>query len=108
MTLLSGKDVPKVVAVEMENSLRDMLKHGRKFERMRTSIPGVFVRKIPKSRDGPAHLAVEINPVDESGYPVQKIGVVVRGRKGLDAIRAVLSQERLDEVLEVVEGIQPE
>lgn len=90
----------------MEEQLRDMLRHGRKFERTRTSVPGVFVRKIPQSRDGPAHLAVEINPVDESGYPIHKIGVIIRSQNDLDAVRAILLREEVDDVLRIVERVQ--
>ncbi|MHA2462544.1 MAG: hypothetical protein ACXAEJ_15025, partial [Candidatus Thorarchaeota archaeon] len=41
----------------MEESLRDMLKHGRKFERLRIDESGIFVRKIPQSKEEPAYLA---------------------------------------------------
>ena len=90
----------------MEAQLKDLLKHGRKFERMRTDQSGIFVRKIPQSRGEPAYLAVEINPVDESGYPVHDIGVVIRSQKELDDVRAVLSSERVDAVLSAIKQIE--
>jgi len=89
----------------MEESLRDMLKHGRKFERMRTTEPGIFIRKIPHSKDEPAYLAVEINPVDKSGNPISKIGVIIKNRAELDAVRTVLSRKMVDEVFEAIERI---
>ncbi|MGY5852414.1 MAG: hypothetical protein RTU92_02480 [Candidatus Thorarchaeota archaeon] len=87
----------------MEASLRDMLKHGRKWERMRTDEPGVFIRKIPRSKDNPAYLAVEINPIGESGIPINKMGIIIRSQSELDAIRSVLSKERVDEVIQEIE-----
>jgi hypothetical protein len=89
----------------MEASMRDMLKHGRKFERMRTDEPGIFVRKIPQSKDEPAYLAIEINPVDEKGYPIHKIGVIIRSQSDLDVIREILSQKRVDEVLRAIKRV---
>ncbi|KXH72351.1 MAG: hypothetical protein AM326_11215 [Candidatus Thorarchaeota archaeon SMTZ-45] len=89
----------------MERELKDMLKHGRKFERLRTAEQGVFIRKIPKSKDEPAYLAVEINPIDKSGYPMNKIGVIIRNQYELDAIRAILSQKKVDEILQTIEKI---
>ncbi|MDH4214227.1 MAG: hypothetical protein OEV85_09930 [Candidatus Thorarchaeota archaeon] len=89
----------------MEASLRDMLRHGRKFERMRTDEPGVFIRKIPQYKNEPAYLAVEINPIDKNGLPMNKIGVIIRNQNELDAIRAILSQKKVDEVLQAIENV---
>jgi hypothetical protein len=89
----------------MEESLRDMLRHGRKFERLRTAEPGVFIRKIPQYKDEPAYLAVEINPTGKNGSPMNKIGVLIRSQQELDAIRAILSQKKVDEVLQAIERV---
>ncbi|MHA1961354.1 MAG: hypothetical protein ACW99U_14115 [Candidatus Thorarchaeota archaeon] len=89
----------------MEESLRDMLKHGRRFERLRTDEAGIFVRKIPRSKNEPAYLAVEINPIDESGNPMNKIGVLIRNQNELDAIRTILSQKKVDEVLQAIKSV---
>ena len=90
----------------MEAQLKDLLKHGRKFERMRTDHPGIFVRKIPQARGEPAYLAVEINPLDEKGYPVHDIGVVIRSKTELDDIRTILSSSEVDTVLEAIKRIE--
>ena len=87
----------------MEESLRDMLKHGRKFERLRTDEPGIFIRKIPPYKNEPAYLAVEINPIGKNGMPMNKIGVLIRSQQELDAIRAIISQKKVDEVLQAIE-----
>ena len=91
----------------MEDSLRDMLRHGRKFERLRTDEPGIYIRKIPQSRDGPAYLAVEINPIGQSGNPMYKVGALLRRQSELDAIRAILSKKEVDEILQAVEKVNP-
>lgn len=87
----------------MDESLKDLLKHGRKFERLRTEHPGVFVVKIPQMKGEPAYLALEINPLDENGYPSNTIGIIVKSKDELDAIRSVLSHKELDNVLVSVE-----
>jgi len=89
----------------MEESLRDMLKHGRKFERLATDEPGVFIRKIPQYKNEPAYLAVEINPIGESGNPMNKFGIIIRSQNELDAIRAILSQKKVDETLQAIERL---
>ena len=89
----------------MEESLRDMLKHGRKFERLGTAEPGLYIRKIPQSKDEPAYLAVEINPIGQSGNPMNKIGALIRSQDELDAIRAILSQKNVDEILQTIKKV---
>jgi hypothetical protein len=89
----------------MEASLRDLLKHGRKFERLRTEEPGVFIRKIPQYKDEPAYLAVEINPIGKDGSPMNKMGVIIRSQEELDVIRAILSHKKVDEILQAIERI---
>ncbi|MGV9170801.1 MAG: hypothetical protein ACOC38_12795 [Promethearchaeia archaeon] len=92
----------------MEASMRDMLKHGRKFERMGTDESGVFVRKILSSKDESAHLVVEIKPLDKDGYPTKKIGVIIRNQNELDSIRAILLEKKVDKVLEMIERVNEE
>jgi hypothetical protein len=89
----------------MDESLKDLLKHGRRFERMRTDYPGVFVVKIPRMKGAPSYLALEVNPLDEKGHPSQTIGIIVKNKDELDAIRSVLSHEELDDVLVSVENV---
>jgi hypothetical protein len=89
----------------MEASLRDMLRHGRKFERLRVDDAGVFIRKIPQYKSEPAYLAVEINPIGESGTPMNRIGVIIRNQRELDAIREILSQNKVDEALHAIERV---
>ena len=72
---------------------------------MRTSEPGIFIRKIPRVKDEPAHLAVEINPIGKSGNPMYRVGSLIKDKDELDAIRALLSLEKVDELLETVEKL---
>jgi hypothetical protein len=48
----------------LEQKLRDFLRNGEDWERSKTSIPGVFVVKLPGRGSRGAELALEINPVD--------------------------------------------
>ena len=89
----------------MQSSLRDMLKFGRKWERLRVDESGVFIRKIPSSRDNPAYLAVEINPICENGIPINKMGIIIRNQSELDSIRNILSKSRVDEVIQEIESV---
>lgn len=91
--------------ISMEASLRDMLKHGRKFERMSTEEQGVYIRAIPRYKGEPPYLAVEINPMGSDGLPINKIGALIKSQDELDAIRAILTQKKIDEILQAVERV---
>lgn len=82
-----------------------MLKHGRKFERMGTDVPGIYIRKIPPSVIEEAYLAVEINPIGKDGLPTNKIGIIIRNTEQLSAIRAILSESKVDEIVQAIEGL---
>ena len=90
---------------KMEASLRDMLKHGRKFERMRIGEDGLFVRKIPKYKDEPAYIALEVNPSDEGGSPMERIGIIIRSKEQLDGIRELLATEAVEELIKAIEEV---
>ena len=68
---------------KLEESLKSFLKSGKNWERKPTTIPGVFVLKLPAYRTSPQRLAVELNPVDSSGRPTKRRGLVLRSLEGL-------------------------
>jgi hypothetical protein len=64
----------------LEQKLREFMRSGEDWERSRTSIPGVFVVKLPGRGSRGPELALEINPVDGQGQPKKKRGYMVRGK----------------------------
>jgi len=57
-----------------EDKLTSFLKKGSDWARMKTTVPGIFVLKLPVYKGLPAKLAIELNPVDESGSSTKKRG----------------------------------
>jgi hypothetical protein len=51
----------------IEDRLTGFLKDPRDWERRATSIPGVFLLKLPSSRTRQAAIAIKINPLDSAG-----------------------------------------
>jgi hypothetical protein len=91
----------------LEQRLRDFLRSGGDWERSRTSIPGVFVVKLPGRGPRGAELALEINPVDGQGQPRKKRGYMVRGRAELEELSRILSDARLARLAEALEAVNP-
>ena len=68
----------------MSEKLRDFLKTGKDWARLRTSVEGVFVLKLPAYRRSPTRLAVELNPVDGEGKPKKRRGLILRSSTDLE------------------------
>jgi hypothetical protein len=64
--------------MSIEERLVSFLKDARDWERRATSIPGVFLLKLPSSRTREAAVAIEINPVDATGAATKKGSIVIR------------------------------
>jgi len=90
----------------LEQELRAFLREGQVWERVRTSVPGLFVVKLPGRERGP-ELALEINPVDASGRPKKRIGYMIRERTDLDDLLSIVMDSRIERLMEAVERINP-
>jgi len=74
---------------------------------MRTSIPGVFVLKMPAFKSRPALLAVEVNPVDEGGVPTRKRGLLIRSAKELEQYKSLFRFDKLAPLLRTINALTP-
>ena len=90
-----------------ENKLRELLKSGKDWGRMKTSISGVFVLKLPPYKSVPGRLAVEINPSDESGNPKKKRGLMLRSEEELEEFRKIIGDDRLTKLQKLLDSINP-
>ena len=91
----------------MESKLADFLKSGKDWERKPTTLPGVFVLKLPPFRGSPARLAVELNPADEAGRPTRKRGLLLRSSEEMTEYKKLFQDERLASLLKNIDGLSP-
>jgi hypothetical protein len=91
----------------LEQKLREFMRSGEDWERSRTSIPGVFVVKLPGRRSRGPELALEINPVDGQGRPKKKRGYMVRGKADLEGLTKIISDPRLARLAKALEAVNP-
>ena len=91
-----------------ESKLSLFLKTGPDWGKLKTSVPGIFVLKMPAYKNSPARLAVELNPVDGSGSPTKKRGIVLRSREEFEEYKAIFLAEKLAPLLEEMEKVNPE
>ena len=91
----------------MSEKLADFLKSGKEWSRLVTTVPGVFVLKLPAYKGSPSRLAVELNPVDEAGKPKKRRGLVLRSTAELEEFRELLLNEKLQKLMGMLDSVNP-
>jgi hypothetical protein len=91
-----------------DQRLIQFLNEGKDWERKATSIPGIFLLRLPRLKSAAASLAIEINPVGQSGSPTKKRGVVIRSSSELEEIAKVLSNPKLSQLAKSIDEVNPE
>ena len=84
------------------------MKDGKDWERRATTIPGVFLLKLPSFKGRSASLAIEVNPIGSSGAATKKRGVVVRSAGELEEINRLLSHPKLGDLAKRIDSVNPE
>jgi hypothetical protein len=90
-----------------EGKLSELLAIGKDWTKVKTSIPGVFIVKLPVFKASPARLAVEINPVDASGNPTKRRGLLIRDIDEYEEFKAILANEKMESLMDMLEEINP-
>ncbi len=94
--------------MELTDSLKALMETGEDWERKNTSLKGVSIIRLPKTKTRPASLAIDINPVTEKGTPMKKKGIMIMSRAELLAFKEVFNSEKVDILLRTIEEIIPE
>jgi hypothetical protein len=90
-----------------EEKLTEFLRNGKDWSRLRTTVPGVFVLKLPAYKGSPSRLAVELNPVGEDGTPKKKRGLVLRSTVELEDFKQLFQYDKLSKLMEILEAVNP-
>lgn len=92
----------------VDERLSQFLKEGKDWERKATSIPGVYLIKLPEYKSRPAYIAIEINPVDTSGIATKKRGILIKSRSELEQISNILTNAKIVQLLTSIDEVNPE
>jgi len=90
-----------------EDKLLSFLKTGLDWGRLKTTVLGVFILKLPAYRCSPARLAVELNHLDDSGSPIKKKGLVLRSAQELEDFNRLFQYDKLHSLLKSIERVNP-
>ncbi len=91
----------------LEQGIAEFLENGEDWARMRTSVPGIFLQKLPAWKRLPDRVAVEINPADEAGSPTKKNGVRLFSQDEYDVLTKLMAYEGLPTLLAAIAEVNP-
>lgn len=90
-----------------EDKLAELLKKGKDWEKVKTNVPGVFVMRMPGTKSREPSLSVELNPVDASGSPTKRRGLIVMNVMEFMEFKDLVNNEKVEELLERLENVNP-
>ena len=93
---------------DIQTQLQEHLKNGKDWEKMETTISGVYVVKVPATKTRPALLFLEVNPLKDDGKPMKKRGLFVGSKEMLIKFSEALSDDKVYQLIQELEQINPE
>ena len=88
----------------LKNKIKETLENVKPWQRVPTSIEGVFLIKAPTRRDQES-IMVEINPLDEFGRPIKRRGIFIQQKIQLKRFLEVMQESRLMEFMETLDSM---
>ena len=90
---------------KVEGDIRKMMKGVEKWGKKKTSIPGIFLVRMPSKE---FRLKLLFMPVDEAGKPTKRKGFYFGDLESVKSARAAFLDDRLDVLVMAVEAISGE
>ena len=92
----------------IDERLSQFLREGKNWERKATSMPGVFLIKLPEYKSRPPYIAMEINPVDSTGAATKKRGILIKSSSELEQISDILTNAKIVQLATSLDEVNPE
>jgi len=88
----------------LKNKIKETLENVKPWQRVPTSIEGVFLIKAP-TRGDQESIMVEINPFDEFGRPIKRRGIFIQQKIQLERFLEVMQESRLMEFMDTLDSM---
>ena len=94
-----------------QHKLSQFLREGQNWEKKPTNIEGIFLLKLPTSKQSLSSIAIEINPATitaaGSTFRRKKAIIIIRGGSELEQFNQLLSNPKVIELAKKIEAINP-
>jgi hypothetical protein len=91
-----------------EEKLTTFLRNSKDWSRLKTNIPGIYILKMSAYKSSPTRLAVELNPVSDTGTPKKRRGLILRSSTELEDFKKIFQYEKLSKLLSLVDSVNPQ
>jgi hypothetical protein len=95
---------------EINDKLAQFLREGQNWEKKATNIQGVFLLKLPASKQSPSSIAIEINRTNTTTAGssfARKKGIIIRSGSELEQFDQLLSNPKVVELAKKIEVVNP-
>ena len=91
--------------MSLEDTLLNIAENGKDWQRVETSIPGLFLVRAPGTKTRDPSVMIELNPVGDDGKPIKRKGLFVRNMDLLVRFRELITNEKIDPLLEKIDAV---
>ena len=94
---------------EINDKLAQFLREGQNWEKKATNIQGVFLLKLPASKQSPSSIAIEINRTNTTAGSsfTRKKGIIIRSGSELEQFDQLFSNPKVIELAKKIEAVNP-
>ena len=92
------------MTMELENKIKDALKDVKPWQRVPTTLEGVFLVKTP-ANDNRETIMVEINPLNERGTSMKRKGLFLKSTSEFEGFGSVFKNDKVLDLLDAIEGM---
>ena len=92
------------MADELENKIKDALKDVKPWQRIPTTVSGVYLVKTPADVTKES-IMVEINPLNERGAPMKRRGLFLRDTLEFGGFKGIFENESVLDLLAAIEEL---
>ena|SRR2546428_12870686 len=86
---------------KLAEEMKKAMEHAEDWERKKTSIPGIFLVKMPKE----LRVMLLFNPPDDVGNPRKKKGLFFDDAETIEAARKAFPDPRLDDLILAIQKL---
>ena len=92
---------------ELEEKIKQVVKESHDWEKIPTTIKGIFLVKVPGRGDKGPTVLIELNPADESGAPSKRRGLYIKSYNELLEFQKMINNEKLTELAKTISQLYP-
>jgi hypothetical protein len=93
------------MTVDLIERLKEFGKKMKDWDKMKTSVTGVSIVKLPTKGDD-LNFGLELIPVNEDGAPLKRKGVFITSLEQWESFKSLLNNEKAHDLIKNIDGMR--